>query len=669
MRRVSSIVQLAAGLVLGISLGGFGVAAQAATHVVPDDHPSITTAIAAAVDGDEIVVRPGLYNESLDFLGKSIVVRSLEGPEATVIDATGYGGAAVFRSSEDSLTRLEGFTLTGGIGTLVIGTRYGGAILVSDSSPTIVGNIIRGNRADLGGGVCCWPSAFPTFEGNVIRENVAAQSGGGVFVSGGSAPWFRDNHIESNRAFGGGGFFVTGTSSPLLEGNVIQDNLAASTGGALMFQASSGIVKGNDIRFNRATWVLSLGGGIYCRDAEAVTIEGNNFEGNFAPRGGGVAVIGGTARIAGNRFHRNGGNDGGGMRTEETTVEIHGNRFSENFATLGGGASIRAQTRGSIASNLFVANRSADGGALQGGGAVYLSSVLDFVGNTLVGNRSVHTGGAVHARVNAVIKNCILWDNLPYSIGTTEDLPTVRHSIVQGGWNGPGANVLDEAPWFVDPAAFDFRLQHGSPGIDAASNSAMIAELDADGEPRLADGDQDSVSLVDMGAFEARPELMGRFGTVGAADGPVVPVLRVNGEAGDLHRITRLSLGDPLVITLDAPPAGPSPARFALYAWLAEPDDSTVSVQPFGLGLAAFPTPLSPPSSDNQPQQIWNNLGAVHRLGIPGRPSEPAPSTVLAIDRAPFPVEITLQGIIEDAASRAELPASLTNAIVLRVSG
>ena len=40
-----------------------------------------------AVNGDEIVVAPGTYNELIDFLGKAITLRASDGPDLTVIDA------------------------------------------------------------------------------------------------------------------------------------------------------------------------------------------------------------------------------------------------------------------------------------------------------------------------------------------------------------------------------------------------------------------------------------------------------------------------------------------------------------------------------------------------------------------------------------------------------
>ncbi len=53
-----------------------------------DPYCSIQTAIDNAVDTDEVVVAPGTYFETINFLGKAITLRSSGGAEVTTIDAT-----------------------------------------------------------------------------------------------------------------------------------------------------------------------------------------------------------------------------------------------------------------------------------------------------------------------------------------------------------------------------------------------------------------------------------------------------------------------------------------------------------------------------------------------------------------------------------------------------
>ena len=131
-----------------------------ATIRVPADFPTIQNAIDAAAAGDTVLVAPGTYVERIDFRGKSITVTSQDGPQATSIDAQGAGSVVTFRSGEPRAAVLNGFTVTGGY------TIYSGAgIAISNSSPTIRGNIVTGNRGCSGTGVYSYFSS-PLIENN-----------------------------------------------------------------------------------------------------------------------------------------------------------------------------------------------------------------------------------------------------------------------------------------------------------------------------------------------------------------------------------------------------------------------------------------------------------------------------------------------------------------------
>jgi len=91
------------------------------TYLVPDDYNLIQVAIEASIDGDSIIVSPGLYSENIDFLGKEIVVTSLfEANDdstiigLTIIDAGEDGSVATFKnmkqitpSCKDLLCKME----------------------------------------------------------------------------------------------------------------------------------------------------------------------------------------------------------------------------------------------------------------------------------------------------------------------------------------------------------------------------------------------------------------------------------------------------------------------------------------------------------------------------------------------------------------------------------
>jgi len=142
-------------------------------------------------------------------------------------------------------------------------------------------------------------------------------------------------------------------------------------------------------------------------------------------------------------------------------------------------------------------------------------------------------------------------------------------------------------------------------------------------------------------------------------------VLTANGRVGGPFRTVRVGTSDALDLSMAAPPAGPVPSIFALYAWREVPEGIATLPQPYGIGFACLPTPLD--LREPAPSVIWNNTPRP-RLGRPDFPSTPAPSTVLSLPAGVgFEVDVTFQGIILDFGSAASVPASLTNAIVLEV--
>lgn len=79
----------------------------AATSSSPDSSLRAALATASTHDGDAIVVAPGIYLESIDFLGKAVRVRGPASGAAAVIDAQGAGPVARFASGEGASSILE----------------------------------------------------------------------------------------------------------------------------------------------------------------------------------------------------------------------------------------------------------------------------------------------------------------------------------------------------------------------------------------------------------------------------------------------------------------------------------------------------------------------------------------------------------------------------------
>lgn len=173
-------------------LGHFATSeARSAVRAVPGSYPSIQSAIMASSNGDEVIVAPGVYPETIRFMGKSITVRSSGGATMTIIDATGLNNSAVrFIDFETRSAMLIGFTITGGTGEPINAMEAsGGGILIRNSSPTILNCIVRQNFArglqcqvGGGGGAFCAQGA-PLFVNCIFDRNSADEGGCGGAIN------------------------------------------------------------------------------------------------------------------------------------------------------------------------------------------------------------------------------------------------------------------------------------------------------------------------------------------------------------------------------------------------------------------------------------------------------------------------------------------------------
>lgn len=117
------------------------------THHVPADFATIQAAIAAAANGDTVLVAPGTYVEELDYLGKAITVASESGADVTIL--SNVNSAVSFVNGEGPGSILRGFTVTGNNSSRA-------AIHGPGTSPRIQRCVIRDNHSfGITSGVNC----------------------------------------------------------------------------------------------------------------------------------------------------------------------------------------------------------------------------------------------------------------------------------------------------------------------------------------------------------------------------------------------------------------------------------------------------------------------------------------------------------------------------------
>lgn len=701
---------------------------DAAELRVPAQHGTIQAAIHAAQDGDTILVAAGTYPETIRFLGKSIAVVSEEGPDVTVIDAGGSGTTVSFVDGEDRSTRLEGFTVTGGTGSVRVGIPVGGGVLCENSSPTILDCVIRANTAGTGGGLAALLSDV-LLVGNRFVDNEAAfpsGTGGGVAVIASSNVEFRDNVFEENQAFFGGGIGLDGTSYVDVAGDSFFGNTADCGGGICLREGGAGRVRDASIEDNE---VLFYGGGIYVQygglSVESSVLRGNRsgsvggglssffaglllvlectFDSNQARNsGGGIAADQSRSLVVEHSdfFGNRGGGEGGaihcvGYRESPQRDRFAHNRIRGNFAGRGAGVSshggridllsneivgnFAAQEGGGLAlyyrhgalitriSSCVIADNVVTGTGGHGGGVFGIGALFEMTNCTIANNEADTGGGFSLASDRPTITNSIIWGNRAETDPQLHDplgRVPIEYCFVEGGWEGTGNR--DEWPGFADCEAGDYRLRMDAACVDAGASISLPETTDFEGDERILDGSLDDVAAVDVGADEVRPETAVLFGSVGAAMRRTVDVLHINGSRGDSRRLVTVERGAPLEISMMAAPGGPSPGRFVLYGWRSRPDRATLSVLPMGLGWLPRANPLAG-GSGGLPRVVWNNLGYRAVLGAPTLPSEPAPSLVLDGILANRVDDFTFAGILQDADSAHASGLSVTNGIVLEV--
>ncbi len=205
-----------------------------------DPYCSIQTAIDNAADTDRVVVSPGTYVESINFLGKAITLRSSGGAAVTAIDGTGNFHVVQCVNGEGADTVLDGFTITGGNARGKPGPdELGGGMRNSASSPTVMNCTFIANVARGGGGMHN-SGGSPTIVNCVFSDNAVpvGDGGGGMYNSGGSALVISCRFIGNTAAHGGA--MVNLGSSPTLINCLFAGNTAETAGGAVSNYFSHG---------------------------------------------------------------------------------------------------------------------------------------------------------------------------------------------------------------------------------------------------------------------------------------------------------------------------------------------------------------------------------------------------------------------------------------------
>jgi len=172
----------------------------------------ISHAVQEANDGEEIVIAQGVYQESLNFRGKAVMVRSEDPNEPDVVAATVIDGgshAVAFTSGENEDSMLSGLTITGATQGIycrgsspmirnccIVDNVEAGMKLWESSNPMIVNCIIAGNGGD---GIEMWAVKdgrnLPINFADIVWCTVIGNRGSGI---NGGEPTIVNTIVHSN---------------------------------------------------------------------------------------------------------------------------------------------------------------------------------------------------------------------------------------------------------------------------------------------------------------------------------------------------------------------------------------------------------------------------------------------------------------------------------------
>jgi len=507
---------------------------------IPQQYPLIQMGIFLAFTNEEIILSPGTYAENINFLGKTIILRSTNPDDEstvnnTIIDGGNFYSTISLTGKEGEGSSIKGLTIQNGTKgidgkgskipvkqcKIINNNGYGiyrcnGLIennyVYNNSSSGIssCNGIIRNNTVSNNGssglsGCGGYSSLYDrlmennivsgnagtglagcygTIRNNTVTNNYAKSGGAGLGSCYGT---IENNIISNNITDGNGGACYQ--CGKIIQNNTIADNLAKKDGGAL-YQCY-GTIQNNIITNNTAQ---GNGGAFsdcgYVDDyynPPATTIQNNIIADNISlNKGGGFYHCKGI--IQNNNVYGNSANFGGGFADIGIVYDEPSYPYDPPTILL--------------QNNLIYLNN-----AEMDGGGIYESYALIY-NNTIYGNSAGSLGGGM-AEGYGIVKNCIFWDNTallsPQILILNDPNLTLdlSYCCIQD-WTGVWEGIITDNPQFVNAENGDFHLSPSSPCIDAGGLVEGLV-TDFEGNPRPYNSTPEprgDGSDYDIGAYE-----------------------------------------------------------------------------------------------------------------------------------------------------------------------
>jgi len=360
-----------------------------------ENHGTLEIALDHAAVGSTISVCAGEYSGNWT-IERDLTLVAPYGPEATTLSAAGSG--SVLQVVDGAVFTLEGFTISGGTGSISALTphyRVGGGLNGAEAGPMEVRDcIFDGNSATFGGGLISNYSAYLGYwEGDLIEDcvfqnNRADTSSGGahVFVAEVNNTAFYDNQAT----YGGAMMMELG---PLTASDITATgNTSSQYGGAFLAYAGEFSLTGATLEGNSSYY----GGVIFTQPDTTYTLypdvvfDGVTATGHTATYGGVAYGQYGTLTFLDSTLSDNTADYGGATYTYQLTLSFDNSEVSGNLANVYAGAFYLYYTTLSATDTDIINNEASQyGGGLYG----YYSTDLSLSGGSVAGNTAAYAGG------------------------------------------------------------------------------------------------------------------------------------------------------------------------------------------------------------------------------------------------------------------------------------
>ncbi len=213
----------------GIALLGMPSLTRGVVIKVPGPYGStVQAAIDAAASGDAIWVTKGTYFENITLKDGVKVYGGFNGTEntgtfdlanrnfvtnETTLDGNDAGSVVTSPSGASADTRIDGFTITNGMGTVYSGNTCGGGMFNLSSGLTVANCRFIGNTSDRGGGM--YSSGNPPTVTNCTFSGNTATSGGALYNNLSNLTVTNCTFSGNSGTASGGGMYNNG-SNPIV---------------------------------------------------------------------------------------------------------------------------------------------------------------------------------------------------------------------------------------------------------------------------------------------------------------------------------------------------------------------------------------------------------------------------------------------------------------------